>query len=547
MKRAPKTNHHEAKGLNYNLVIWIVIILGILIRLFHLLNNRSLWEDEVYLSTGLVNYDLKQLFTEGLPFQQKAPAGYLLVVKCIVSVFGNHEIALRLFSFICGVLSLTVFVPVVRYFFNPAGQVAAIAILAFSPIIIYHSVEAKQYATELFSTILLLYLYIKYHSRTDTRSLVIWGLWGAIIVWFSFASIFILAGMGFTIGLNYLIKKHYALLARTFIVFALWFGSFIISYLLFTQKGSDTGWLVDFFVKHDAFMPLSAGAVKWIIERMVSFLNYPMGLSWVTIYNAGVLEQAVMRMIFIPLILAATGVYYLLRNNKQLLLFIVSVFVFVLIGSAVKMYPFHERLTLFLAPLFMMLLAAGCDFFAGAIFKKTVFTMLMILLLVFGPLKNTAEQIDRRYLFGDYKKSFRREALMYINDQYKPGDIVYVYWNELAGYDLYKKMHPFKFTAIRGKDYRHAAKNYNEYFALLKHDFEQFKGKKRVWVLQSRFIIIPIGDYTGDPAWYYSDGDSNQKFYDELMHWGKPVQKFHPEDKRATGDMSVTLIDFSSN
>ncbi|RYZ95804.1 MAG: hypothetical protein EOP47_25085, partial [Sphingobacteriaceae bacterium] len=224
MKRAPANKPHEVQLLNYNAIIWVVVAIGILIRLFHLLNNRSLWEDEIYLSTGLVNYDFKQLFTEGLPFQQKAPAGYLLVVKNIISVFGNHEVPLRLFSFITGILSLTMFVPVVRYFFKPAGQVAAIAILAFSPIIIYHSVEAKQYATELFSTILLIYLYIKYHNETGIRSLVIWGLWGAIIVWFSFASIFILAGMGFTMGITYLIKKRYTLLARTFIVFALWFG-----------------------------------------------------------------------------------------------------------------------------------------------------------------------------------------------------------------------------------------------------------------------------------------------------------------------------------
>ncbi|WP_158534918.1 glycosyltransferase family 39 protein [Mucilaginibacter hurinus] len=546
MKSPQLTLARKRQELNYNLIIWIVIAIGVAIRLFHLLNNRSLWEDEVYLSTGLVNYDFQQLFTKGLPFQQKAPAGYLLVVKSLLAVLGNHEIPLRLFSFISGILSLTMFVPVVRHFFKPAGQVAAITVIAFSPVILYHSVEAKQYAVELFSTVLLLYLYVKYLNKTDVFSLIAWGIWGAIIIWFSFASVFVMAGIALAVGVHYLISKQYDVVARLIITFGLWFGSFIVNYVLFTQKGSDTGWLVDFFVKHDAFMPLSGSAITWLAQRIVSFLNYPMGLSWVTVYNAGVIEQAVMRMVFIPLALAAAGIFYLFRNNGQLLLIISAVFIFVLMGSAVKMYPFHERLTLFLAPLFTLLLAAGCDFFASTILKKTVFTMLMILLLVFGPLKNTVHQIESLYLFGDYKKSFRREALNYIDKNYRPGDLVYVYWNEVPGYELYKTIKALNFKAIEGKDYRHKANNYDEYFTLLKKDFAQFKEKKRVWVLQSRFIIIPIGDYTSDPPWYYADGDSNQKFYDQLMKWGKPIKKFSPADKRAIGDMNAVLMDFST-
>ncbi|RYD90127.1 MAG: hypothetical protein EOP54_24460, partial [Sphingobacteriales bacterium] len=104
MNQLPGKQNHTQQ-INYKTILWGIVTIGILIRLFHLIINRSLWEDEIYLSTGLVNYDFRQLFTEGMPYQQKAPVGYLLVVKSIISVFGNHEVALRLFSFICGLLS----------------------------------------------------------------------------------------------------------------------------------------------------------------------------------------------------------------------------------------------------------------------------------------------------------------------------------------------------------------------------------------------------------------------------------------------------------
>jgi predicted membrane-bound mannosyltransferase len=254
-------------------LVWAVVIAGLLLRLYHLLYNRSLWEDEVYLSTGLVNYDLKHILTQPISFQQKAPLGYLAIVKIIITVFGTSEITLRLFPFICGCLSLLLFVPVIRYFFKPAGYITAIIVIAFSPIVVYHGVEAKQYAVELFSVVLIMYLYIKYHRKSNIKKLLYWGIWGAVIVWCSFASIFALAAMAFAMGITFLVKQRFDLLKGGFIVWGLWFGSFIINYVFFSGKDADTGWLVFFFVKHNGFMPISADTIPWVAQRLVAFVN----------------------------------------------------------------------------------------------------------------------------------------------------------------------------------------------------------------------------------------------------------------------------------
>ncbi|MCC8410807.1 glycosyltransferase family 39 protein [Mucilaginibacter sp. UR6-1] len=527
-------------------LLWTIVALGVVLRLYHLLDNRSLWEDEIYLSTAFAQYNLTDVLTKALPFQQKAPLGYLLVVKTLTMLFGTRELPLRLFPFICGILSLVIFVPVVQKLLKPAGSVVAMALLAFGPVVLYHSVEAKQYSVELFSVILLLYLYLQYYGQATLKKRLIWGIWGAAIVWFSFASIFVMAAMAAAIGLNYLLKKQFNLLIAVMPVFAVWFGSFIINYVLFTSKDSDTGWLVFFFVYHDSFMPLSAHALPWLVKRMVSFLNYPMGLSWVNVYNVGILQQAVLRMIFIPLLLAGLGIWQLYRNKKQLLLIIGFSFLVVFAASALKLYPFHERLTLFLAPLFIVLLAAGVDFFYQRPFKSNIALAVLALMLVFGPVKNTLVQAKNTYLFGDYKKSFQREALTYLNNHYQPGDDVYVYWNDLPGYNLYKQIYPLKFTAVAGIDHRHKVSNFSSYFKLVDSDLERFKGKKRVWVIQHNHMDIPIGDFIGDPVWYYKENNGPMLFHDHLKQLAKPVISYHPENPKASTDVDVTLYDFSA-
>jgi len=460
-------------------------------------------------------------------------------------LFGQNEIALRLYPFICGCAALFFFVTVAKYFFKPAGVLVAIALLAFAPTMIYHSVEAKQYVTEMLATILILLFCTRYYDKTETASLIKWALSGIIIVWFSYSSIFILAGVAFTVGLPILVKKQWHLLFKLAMVFFGWFTSFIIYYLIFTAKDAHTPWLVWFFVKHDAFMPDNSGAAGWLIHRFIAFYNYPMGLSWVVIYSAkSVFMQMLTRMVFIPILFTLLGIYYLRLTDRKLLLLIVSIIGIVLLASAIKQYPFHERLTVFLTTLIILLLAAGTEFIFQVQPSKRFVQVILVLLLLFGPLKNDVAQTINPGLFGDYKKSYQREALSLINDHFKPGDLVYVYWNDLPGYRLYQKMYHFKFNAIEGKDHRYEVKNFNDYFAKLDTDLDALKGHPRVWIVNNKGIDIAIGDFIGDPAYYYQFNDGPKRFMDHISGMGKELEHFTPLQNNET-DISVRLMDFS--
>jgi len=535
--------HDKARA--YTIAVWIVVIAGIFLRLFQYFNDRSLWEDEIYLSTGLVKLSFGQLLHQALDFQQKAPIGYLLVVKFFTMLFGPREMSLRLFPLICGIASLFVFRKVARYFFDNTGTLVCMGILAFAPPLVYHAVEAKQYAVELFATILLLYTYTRYEDKTDIRSLVIWGIWGAVIAWFSYSSVFIMAGLAFTIALNYLVKKQWETLFRLAIPFALWFGSFAVNYIIFTQKDAHTGWLVYFFVKHDAFMPLSGDAPRWLLNHFMGFFNYPLGLSWMVVYQKAIFQEILYRMAWVPIIFSLLGVYYLLKHNKKLLVLIVSTFFIVTIASIVKLYPFHERLTVFLAPLTILLLASGCEVvFTGRRFNN-IWRWALVLLMLIGPAKNSFAEVLNTGLFGDYKKSYHREAFTYLNDHFRPGDTVYVYWNDLPAWHLYKKIYPLKYSAFEGTDFRYSSHNFNEYFAGLDTELKPFMGKKRVWIVSNNYFDIEIGDYIGQPEWYYENNDGVQRFDKWLLGKGQMLDEFKINDEGAVSNISIRLMDFS--
>lgn len=421
------------------------------------------------------------------------------------------------------------------------------AILSLAPPLVYHSVEAKQYSVELLGTILLLLAYTKYTDKSATRSLFLWGIWGAIISWFSYSSVLIMAGIALTTGLKYLIHKQWRMLPKLFIAYGLWFGSFAINYIVFTQKDAHTGWLVYFFVKHDAFMPLSATALKWVATHLIGFFNYPLGLSWGVIYNQSPIYEIWYRVAWVPMIFSFLGIYYLLKKNKWLLLLITSTFLMVLAASAAKLYPFHERLTVFLAPLIILLLASGCEvLFSDNRFYK-ILRWSLILVMLTGPVKNSFAELSNTGLFGDYKKSYHREAFTYLNNHFKPGDTVYVYWNDLPAWRLYKSLYPLKYSAREGTDYRYTSHSFPEYFAKLDSELKPFMGKKRVWVVSNNSFDIEIGDYIGQPAWYYVKDDGVKRFEEWLLSKGKLIDSYKPNDPGIVSNISVRLMNLDTD
>jgi len=358
-----------------------------------------------------------------------------------------------------------------------------------------------------------------------------WGIWSSVLVWFAYSTLFVLAGLAVAVAAEYARKQDWKVLLRLLIPVGMGLVSFGVVYLLFARHTSGSGWLVYFFYKCNSYLPLTSAkeAVVWLGQRVFLFFHYPLGLSWANNPMQKASEQMLQRMSLVPIVLVGTGVLYFYKNNKRYLLLLAVVLLFAVVASALKAYPFIDRLTVYLAPLVILLLAGGCDFLSAKQNRWPQFGYALALLLVFGPLKNSVAQVSTPYLFGDFKKSYYREAIQYINANYQPGDAVYIHWNAQPAYNLYRTITPLCFTGVLGNDYRHATSSFPEYFARMDADLHAPPNTKRVWVIWSD-TDTPVGNYIGDPAWYYQHNDGVQRFRQHLMSIGKRLEGFNPAD-----------------
>ncbi|WP_165973230.1 glycosyltransferase family 39 protein [Pedobacter sp. ok626] len=477
--------------------------------------------DEIYLSSSLIRMNYHELATQPLDYQQKAPIGFLWTVRFFIDIFGVSEQALRLFSLICGILSLFLFIPVCRYFSDEKGALLGLGILAFSTPLVFHAVEVKQYQVELLATLVVLYSYIKFHERNTYADLLQWGFIGALVLWFSYSAVFVLAGIATGLSFYRIIKKDWELFFKQCIPFLIWFLSFGMNYLYFTHKHAESKWIVEWFDFYKNFMPVpphSLEDLKWYALNLYRLFDYPLGFLW----NVKWLLVLPLGFLFLGL-----GLLYQCRQNFLILCF---PFFFMFLASALKLYPLTERFWVFISPILIVILVRGYLWLMDC-FNSLVLKILFTLLLCSGLFINTIKYVLYPKDFLGHKRSFQREALATVAEKFQNGDVVYIYWNDLPGYKVYHKIHPDHFTTIEGKDYRFLSKDYLSYLNLLKSDFDGFKGKRRVWFLYNDYYKTDIGDPIGEPAWYYEKGaDPVLKLLKHLSTMGKPQEVFNSFD-----------------
>ncbi|AHM62374.1 hypothetical protein D770_20625 [Flammeovirgaceae bacterium 311] len=529
-------------------LMWLLLGIGIFLRLFHFVDNRSLWNDEVYLATSLIRMDFWELATSPLYFQQKAPLGFLWLVRLSVVIFGKAEMALRLVPLLSGVLSLFLFLPVTRYFLKPLGAVLAMGILALAPVLIYHTVEIKQYSTELLATMLSLYLYTRYGNSFDLKSLFLWGVWGAVIFWFSFSAVFVLGGIAAGLGLYYLLQKDWHRLFYSLIPFSLWLLSFGLVFYLFIYNQPEGDWLVEWFRGRGGFLPHNASVAEvgsWLFNALYAFLEYPLSVLW-SAYQIQSLQNPVLRFILkmAPLFFICWGVGYAVyaRNDKKNFLVLLLPFVLTLLAAMLEMYPFFERLLVFLAPIPIILIAKGCQRLTRSLPAAVGrLRYILPLLLLLWPLYRSTVQMINTDAFADGKKSYYREGFLYVKENMQEGDLLYVYWNLAHVYSYYKEAYQLELEAELLPDVRSVSGNATEYLNRLRPYYAEAAGNSRVWFVTDPYMDMQIGDHRDDYPWYIGveDVKSGRLLQQDFAAMGEEVDAFRRID------IIVSLFDLS--
>jgi hypothetical protein len=321
-----------------------VFAAGSCLRIRYYAASFSLFLDECALALTLQHRTYAAL-SQTLDYNQAAPLGLLYSLKLLTGSLGFSEHVLRLLPLICGLGAIAAFYMLTRQILSGWALVAANLLMCVNQSAISYSAQAKQYSLELMVAVLMLLL-----SRPlfdpNCRPKVLWinTLALGLLPWFSFTSVFVLAGISLALVLGQLwTPREQRGVRRNTGVLLLWCCLLIPVYMISIRPGMANPALHAVWIKQ--YFPLRAlsEAPYWIAGKIEEVCTLS--------FNKRLWPLAGIGMVF-------GLVASVLR--RDLLLLAGAAGVLACLGAAVlQRYPFGGRLILFSVPAFILLVVTG--------------------------------------------------------------------------------------------------------------------------------------------------------------------------------------------
>lgn len=407
---------------------WIILGIGGLFRSYEYFNNRSLWLDEAFIANTIINSPFLELFKQPLEYGHSVPPLFLILTKIPTILFGNTDIVLRFFPFICSIISLLLFYQVAKLYLSPRAVLVALALFAVTEPLIFYSVEVKQYGVDLLVTVFLLWeLHYIQQNQLTFKKLILFAIIGSAVVWLSHPVIFLLATIGLYLTFFYFQQKQTQQIFYLFCVYAIWLVSFLCMYFFVMGGGlhkalPTSQWFFHFWQFHDAFIPHNnfLNGWEWFSQHYFGLFRFPGGF---------------LKLNKLAGILFLVGCLYLLiMKNKRTLFLCTMPLILVFIANYFQQYPFPNnyliasRVLLFLVPCLYLVIAEGIAQFLRNNYKianisvHLVVTVCLTLILLARPTVETIQRLKTSFVIEDIKGVFN-----ILKTQKQPYDKVYLY------------------------------------------------------------------------------------------------------------------------
>lgn len=415
------------KKHGYTILLGLVILLGVLLRLKCLLANPSLWHDECALAWNVKFKNYGDFFGI-LRFLQVVPPLFLVATKLVTKIFGFSEISLRLLPFLTGVGSLIAFYFLaVKTIKNKVVALWAVFFLAINQPLINYSYEFRSYGLDAFFAIILLLFFINLNlEKLSVKKSVLYGTLISIIPWFSFTSVFIIAGG----CINMFFKIIKAKNKNLYFPFSIFHFPLIISGLIYlktfllnnytgTHMASD--WQSSFL----SFNPLFS--LSLLVDNLRYFF-FPIPF------------------VLLALILLLWGIGIFYREKSSFFEVCALSFIIFVVASLLHIYPFSSRLILFMIPIFLLFMIKPLDIVT--VDKKNYF--FLILVITFFTFYPQVIRINHFIHAKDFSRGEHpREMMEFMIKNMKPKDIIFV--NNLSNTEFayYSSFHNLKNKVIQ--------------------------------------------------------------------------------------------------
>jgi hypothetical protein len=319
-------------------LVWAMLSIGCVLRLRWYLFDRSLWWDEAALAGNFLWKPWPALLGR-LDNNQAAPFGFLLAERALASMFGDGERILRLLPLICGIATLPLFYVVTKSYARARVVPFAVGLFVISSTQVYYASECKPYMIDLALTLLMLQagVWMSTGALTTPRAAGV-GLLGATAVWCSYPISFVLAGVAMGSGVESVRARDWPRLTRIAAIAGVWLSSFVACYLTSLRTVVANPFLKSYWAS--GF--LSLADLHKTYRLLVSVFVSPTDV--ISISRHAVL--------LVPIFAIGSAVLLARSRSRWCMLFLPLLFAGA--ASVAGVYPFYDRLLLFMVPLVLL-------------------------------------------------------------------------------------------------------------------------------------------------------------------------------------------------
>ncbi|MEM7114745.1 MAG: glycosyltransferase family 39 protein [Chloroflexota bacterium] len=437
-------NQTSAQFLTSANMLWLLAVLGTVLRLIQYARKRPLWEDEARLALNIIDRSYAELLTP-LSYNQAAPPLFLLLEKAAQQLFGDGELALRLIPLLVSIVALWLFAYLAREFLTPPFTLIALALFATAPRLIYYSSEVKQYGVDVFASVVVLWLgCLVLRAGINGRYIPLqkwlpYLLCGALLVWLSHPSVFGLAAVGLVTTAIFASQKRWHAFGQLTLAHVVWAVSFLLLYSISARDGLTNRYLQEFW--QNAFMPAptNAAAIQWFVFAYRGLFREVLG--FVAPYQFTALG-----------LLFAIGVWVAGNDGWKRGGLLLLPILFTLYASALRLYPFSDRLLLFLTPFIILTIAIGLESVVSVLQKylnpqtaRQPYLRSSLLFLIIGLLFLSAGRLVTRTEAYHLHSHFDVQPLLEtVHSNWQIGDQLYL--EEEVGQLLTYYLRQFEFT-----------------------------------------------------------------------------------------------------
>ena len=394
---------------------------ALLLRILDFLPRRSFWLDEAMLGINIQQSGFRALLGR-LDFDQAAPVGFLWAERLVYVTLGSNDFWLRVFPFLFGLLSIWMVYCLARQNGSRHFAWLALALVALSPAHLRYSGDLKQYTLDVLVAAALLWSfgqtlrspqYPGAHGRL--------ALAGAMAIWFSHPSMFVLAGIGIAGVVSQWRRFAEVGFWKTWLsIGTTWLISFVVLYAVNLRHVSGSEDLTTYWAAH--FAPaLSRASWHWYLNHFIRNSEYLFSTGWT----------------WASFVLSAIGLVSLLVRRTAIGLAILLMVGVTLLASTMSLYPFYGRLLMFMLPAGALLVAESVEVMRLFLKRHSrlaaqLFYGVAVVALLQSPLRLDIDRVSNRS-----PETGMKPLIPAMLAKSLPGDQIFVYYGAVPEFRFY--------------------------------------------------------------------------------------------------------------